>query len=407
MNRLLQLLNGRRVAIVGNAPERVDRSEDIDSADVVLRFNDFYNMPAGNVGHKVDVVLQTVTSEWLRRSRSGRTKMQLDAIHSQHPAVFLAKMPGNFPSEARKIYGPDVRIDDLSHLFQPWWRFTTGGAVLCYLSKYLVNAEVQVYGFARGQEGDWEEYIEKSAKHFAHVAKEERRECLSAIETLERLTITSPGTGQIPRCIVVPVKAESEGAPGKNRALLRPCLEKLQGLSLPIYVAGDDYGLLEEVKDLCIPVPLRKIGATDDVTKTLCRWRVSTGFTGDVALVQCTSPRMRPDWVMQCLDALSRASVSATAVDVSFKPTAMFMEEYGVFVPCSTSLPPASVARQLLPRCIRITGAVVSFHTDALVHDSFFRHGSMSPVMIDEADALDVDTQQQFSEAISYLENKS
>ena len=188
-------------------------------------------------------------------------------------------------------------------------------------------------------------------------------------------------------------------------AALVGCLEKLQGLGpgIQVFATGDDLELLHDVKDLCIPVPLPAIGATDDVTRSLRRWQVETGFCGDVALVQCTSPKLKAEWIAECFEALSRAPVAATCVELGFKPTAIFREENGVFVPNSQALPPATVARQLLPRAVRITGAVEAFHTDALARESLFEHGTLEPVMVDEADSLDVDDVEQLKEAMKCI----
>jgi len=266
---------------------------------------------------------------------------------------------------------------------------------------------VRCYGFAEGDDSSWRNYIATDAKHYATGAAEERAAQNAAIAKLEALTITAPGNGRIPQCVLVPVKANSQGCPGKNRVLLRSCLEKLAGCGHKVYVTGDDIELLHEVKDLAEVVPLPAIGAFDDVTKTLRKWQTETGFCGDVALAQCTSPRMRTEWVDKCLKALASAPVAATCVEIDFKPTALFREEHGVFVPISPALPAATVARQLLPRTVRFTGAVTAFHTDALMCESLFQCGVMEPVMTSEQDALDVDSPEQLKEALTLSRTKS
>ena len=403
MNRLIQILEGRKVAIVGNGTPVCDHSAEIDSADVVVRFNDFYNYQTGKVGRRVDVVLQTVAKAWYDRFNAGQLGASLAVVREQKPAIFLVKRPDNYRTDAHAVYGKGVRIDNLARLFEPWWRFTTGTAALCYLAQNLTNAEVRCYGFQ--DEAAWRNYIATDAQHYSAVAEEERKVMLASIATLEGLKITEPKDGTVPKCIVVPVKANSSGAPGKNRVLLRGCLEKLQGLGpgIQVFATGDDLELLHDVKDLCIPVPLPAIGATDDVTRSLRRWQVETGFCGDVALVQCTSPKLKAEWIAECFEALSRAPVAATCVELGFKPTAIFREENGVFVPNSQALPPATVARQLLPRAVRITGAVEAFHTDALARESLFEHGTLEPVMVDEADSLDVDDVEQLKEAMKCI----
>ena len=405
MNRLLQILDGRKVAIVGNGPEAQDRSAEIDSADVVVRFNDFYNYDSGRVGKRVDVVLQTVASAWFERFKAGKLEASLKAVREQRPAIFLVKRPDNYRTDTHAVYGEGVRVDNLARFFEPWWKYTTGGAALSYLAANLVNAEVRAYGFARGNDPAWRAYVAGDAKHYADVADEERAAVTAAIDTLESLRISRPGEGKVPRCVVVPVKAVSQGAPGKNRALLRRCLEKLRDAECPVsgwhvFCTGDDIELLHEVRDLCTPVPLPAIAALADVTDTLRKWQVETGFCGDVVLAQCTSPGLRPEWIERCFNALARAPVAATCVELGFKPTAIFRKENNVWVPASQALPAATVARQLLPPAVRFTGACTAFHTDALACDSLFQAGVMEPVMVCEEDSLDVDTPEQLAEAV-------
>lgn len=395
MTRLLQMLEGRRVAIVGNAPVAKDCSAEIDSADVVVRFNHFYNYASGKVGKRIDIVLQTVAAAWDEAVKAGRAN--LEVVARERPAIFLVKRPDHYTTRVHAVYGKDIRIDNLAGVFEPWWRFTTGTAALCYLAQNLTNAEVKTYAFGEDNEGVWRDYIRTDAAHYAQVADEERVANRAARAKLAELKITSEAR-PIPKCIVVPVKANSEGAPGKNRLLLKGCLEKVGTLGLPLFVTGDDYELMHTVRGLAEPVPLPAIGAYEDVTATLRKWQVATGYCGDVALVQCTSPGLRPEWVEACFDALGKASIAATAVELGFKPTAIFREDGGVFVPASQSLPAASVARQLLPRCVRITGAVEAFHTDALACESFWTFGVMEPVMVQ--DARDVDTLEDLKEAL-------
>lgn len=86
MNRLVQKLNGRKVAIVGNGNVREDCSVEIDSADVVVRFNHFYNYDSGKVGKRVDIVMQTITPVWERSEGK-----HIDILDRYRPEVFLVR----------------------------------------------------------------------------------------------------------------------------------------------------------------------------------------------------------------------------------------------------------------------------------------------------------------------------
>ena len=395
------MLSGKRIAIVGNSPVTRNYSPEIDAADVVIRFNHFYNYDSGLVGQRTDIVFQTVAQAWYDAVNAG--KAHLDIIRQQKPNVYLVKRPDHYDTNVHQVYGPGIRVDNGTDWFKPWWRYTTGTAALCYLTENLTNAEVRCYGFSNeGDETIWANYVATDAKNYTDVASEERSVMLNVIAHLHQLKITEEGIKEMPRYIVVPVKANSEGAPKKNHKLLLPCLKKLVDLKYPISVVGDDYDLMHKVKkefrDRVLTVALPKIDTYADVTKTLRNWQVETGYCGDMALVQCTSPYMKPEWVERCFEGLKETSLTATAVPLEFKPTAIFREENGVYIPCSQALPAASVARQLLPNTVRITGAVVAFHSDAVSCESIYNIGIMQPVIVDNA--VDIDTQEQLDKVL-------
>lgn len=398
--RLTQKLEGKTIAIVGSSDVDKDYSAEIDSADVVIRFNHFYNYDSGKVGKKVDIVLQTVAGAWFDAVKENRA--HIDIVKAQRPNVVLVKRPDHYTTDVHAIYGDQIRIDNLAFAFEPWAKFTTGTAALCYLAANLENAKVRCYGFATGDDPLWQKYLETDAKHYQGTATEERPAQQEAIRHLESLEITAPPKS-IPACIVVPIKATSTGVPGKNRKLLRRCLETLQALELPLYVTGDDIELFHEVKDLATVVALPAIPAYDDVTKTVRKWQVETGFMGDIALTQCTAPFLKPEWVVKCFEALGTAPLSAICVKPDFKPSALYRKENGVFVPCSQALPATSVARQLLPETALVTGAVVAFHTDALRNESLYQCGVLNPVYVPNDEGLDVDTPKQMEEALKHI----
>jgi hypothetical protein len=58
----IKLVKGKRIAIVGNGDVDKDYSEEIDKADVVIRFNNFYNYQSNKVGKRVDALVLTGTS---------------------------------------------------------------------------------------------------------------------------------------------------------------------------------------------------------------------------------------------------------------------------------------------------------------------------------------------------------
>lgn len=388
MNLLLQKLSGRKVAIVGNGNVKENHSAEIDSADVVVRFNHFYNYDSGLVGKRVDIVLQTITPMYFDAKNRHD-----DIVRAQKSHVFLVKNHYTYDTKIHDVYGSDVRIENTTRFFDAYAPYTTGTTALLYLADKLENAEVKCYGFQ--DEQDWQRYIATDAKNYG-VLPIERPSMLGAIRKLESLKITTPYK-DIDNHIIIPVKQNSLGFPGKNRLLLDGCLQEVIKCKIPITVVGDDTELLHDAYtkygvDIC---PLPAIKAFEDVTQTLREWRARSGYCGNIAIVQCTSPRLKAEWIPKSFEELRFAPITATATPLTFKPTAIFMKTSGVFIKACQAMPSASVARQLLPETVRITGAVVAAHTDALDFESFYDAGVMRPIIVNEDEALDIDSKEQ------------
>lgn len=67
------MIEGKRVAIVGNMTPSEDLSEEIDAHDVVIRVNNFYNYDSGKVGKKVSALLLSGTSAWMNEAPKGQS----------------------------------------------------------------------------------------------------------------------------------------------------------------------------------------------------------------------------------------------------------------------------------------------------------------------------------------------
>lgn len=391
MNQLLALLTGKRVAIVGNAPVDRDVSGEIDSADVVCRFNHFYNMKSGKVGKRVDIIFQTFAKPWYDATPEERN---IDVIEQNTPYLFVAKKPQQFSEEARDFFGDKVlRVELCPFELEKYARFTTGGAVLCYLAEHLRNAEVEIYGFDRDEE--WDKYLQGDAKHYAPIANEERFCVKGAICQLEGLALGEPVKTETR--IVIPVKKNSQGAPNKNRVLLPMLLKNLETANhgMKITVVTDD-------KDLELPAGIDKhvlpaIAPLADVTATLRRWRDATGYFGDIMLLQCTSPNVKPEWIGQAMELRQTSNIVATAIELDYKVNSIFVTEKGRGMRATHCGAP-TVPRQKLPKAWRLSGALFLFPSDYLSRQSFFDNAEVTPIFINPEDAVDIDTQKQLEE---------
>lgn len=391
MTELLEIFDGRTVAIVGNGEETEDHSAEIDACDVVVRFNHFYNYDSGKVGKKVDVIIQTFTSAWIQAENK-----HADIIKAQQPRIFCGKKPAQYsPAEVAKFLGPDICISDWSSELLPWAKYTTGGAFLCWLASKPRNAKFRVFGFPRGEAAD--RYFAGDAKHYAQLKDEELAAQARAISIIEMQCVTRERQPlAVP--IVIPVKAHSSGCPGKNEKLLPSCVAKLAPLGHPIWLVGDGADKLREIaggrcQAFTTPPP------TGEVTDDLRLWRDHTGYHGEVALVQCTSPFLKPEWVERCLAERRHAPIAATCCKINFKVNAIYAGECGIWRQLVPIFGPASVPSQKLPPVVRLTGAAFAFHSDALDLPSFYDAGVLRPVIVEEHDSLDVDTKEDLIKA--------
>lgn len=388
MNILLSMLTGKRVAIVGNAPLDRDYSQEIDEADVVCRFNHFYNMASGNAGRKTDIIFQTFARPWFMANPQERN---LDVIKENKPVLFVVKKPHQFDDNAREFFEDNVRIEMMPVEAQKYYKFTTGGAVLCYLAEYLKNASVKVYGFPNDER--WEKYIKTDAIHYAPIADEERFVVDGAIA---RLTGLSRGEAiDVPLRIVIPVKKHSTGFHDKNKILLPALLSKLTNCTTQITVVTDDNSLEVPANVERFVVPA--IPNLADVTTTLRLWRDYTGYFGDIALVQCTSPHFRVEWIDEALKLRKMANVIASAVKIDYKVNSIFVTRFNNRGFRATMCGAPTQPRQTLPPAWRITGALCIFSSDYLSRQSFFDNVEVTPFFVDEKDALDIDTKEQLN----------
>lgn len=384
-NEFIDIINGRKVAIVGNGDLDRDYSAEIDAADVVVRFNHFYNYGTGRAGRKVDVIFQIFTSEWDKAPNK-----HADVIRSQGARIFCVRKPEQYsPSRVAHFLGSDVCVSDMSDFFRDHNDWTCGGTVLTTLAALPLNAEIRCYGFPQGAVA--EKYFSGPANHY----KDWRNELAAqqrAIETLERCTIRTPRQDAAP-VIVIPVKAVSAGAKDKNAVLLPRLLEKLAGQPNRVVLVGKADELAHAMVEK-YGVEYFKTGApTGEVTDDIRSWRDLTEYCGEVVLLQCTSPYFRIEWIEQLVEARKYAPVAAICEEIGFKVNGIYSEAEGVYMQLVRNFGAPSVPRQKVARSVHLTGGGFAFHSDALSKPSFFNAGVLRPVVIDSSDALDVDTE--------------
>lgn len=396
MQEFLDIIDGRTVAIVGNGTPDADCSAEIDSADVVVRFNHFYNYDSGLVGRRVDVIMQTFTSTWVNAKEKHAA-----VIREQLPRIFCAKKPQQYQPEVVAKFLGQVCVSDMTSDLEPYAKFTTGTAFLMWLASKPRNAKFRIFGFPSGEKA--ERYFKTDARHYAPVKDLELQNRDCAIAMLLKQEIKAARVPKLPH-IVIPIKAKSEGAPNKNHRLLPILLERLRDVPYPITIVGDDPEFMSQMaRQFGVSYFETPSNMPDEVTARLRLWRDHTEYSGEVVLLQCTSPNLRVEWVEKVIAARRHAPVSATCVPVKFKINAIYGCANGIWGQVVTAFGAPSTPRQKLPQCVRLSGAAWAFHSDALSRESFYQAGTLAPVMIPEEEAVDVDTPEDMERALAML----
>lgn len=152
-NDFFKSIKGKKVAIVGNAEVNEDCSEEIDSADFVIRFNNFYNYQSEKVGKKIDGLVLTGTSACHDKLPDGLSD-QKEIIQKYLPKLFLlSEIPNQKITRIHQRY----KGCELHMLGNPSWMLplTSGTIALAMLADYD-DVKVNCYGFSDGDA--WEEY---------------------------------------------------------------------------------------------------------------------------------------------------------------------------------------------------------------------------------------------------------
>jgi hypothetical protein len=149
----IKLVKGKRVAVVGNGDVNKDYSDEIDSADVVIRFNNFYNYQSNKVGKRVDALVLTGTSALHDKLPGGKSD-QKEIIQSYLPKLYLlSEIPNQVINYAHSRFnGCEIHM-----LGNPSWMLPlTSGTIALRMLADCDDVKVNCYGFSDGE--DWDTY---------------------------------------------------------------------------------------------------------------------------------------------------------------------------------------------------------------------------------------------------------
>ena len=403
LSQFENIINGKTVALVGNGPVTEDLSEEIDSHDVVIRINHFYNYDSGNVGKKVDVIFATPTPIWANMPPDAR---HWDVIQKQQPTVFILKHEQRVNNEiinnhykGCKIYGftPDyIKGEGI---------YTTGTCALNVLSQ-CINFKCDVYGFSFKQ--DWKYYIYSNAMHYSKTADEEETKRLEYLNIVKSRDIFLP-YGQEPR--IYPVITVRKGSSLKDKnireyngePLLKIAIDKALRAYGKVTVLADceEYAELARSWGAMVPYIDEAVDGMENVVVRLRRWRDRCNINGRIILIQCTSPNISEESLRKCLE-MSRGKTyrdiigSTVAFDDVKYSALMFMNDKGFMEQAVKGVPDISVPRQKLRPLYHYNGAITSFMHSQLDYDELFKYSYFIPLMIDKSEGLDIDNEKDF-----------
>ncbi len=153
-------MKGKKVAVVGNADPIADYSKEIDSADVVIRINNFYNYQSNKVGKKVDALVLSGLSACMFKAPGGYpTQDEIIAYYKPHLFLLSETSNQNLP----KIHSRyDSCTKEMLRNRSVDMKYTTGTILLKMLSE-IDDVDVHLYCFDKGDK--WNNYIDTYAKH--------------------------------------------------------------------------------------------------------------------------------------------------------------------------------------------------------------------------------------------------
>lgn len=185
----------------------------------------------------------------------------------------------------------------------------------------------------------------------------------------------------------------------KGVPLLSICIKKLLSIFDNVIVLSDSEKYGELASSLGAKVFIdNEVSSTEDVTVRLRKFCERTSYNGRIILCQCTSPNISLESYKKANELskqLEDDEILISCVEVSQKPSAFFLSDNdGYLYTAVKGMPIVSKPRQMiLDKLYYYNGGITSFHSSQLKFDSLFENGKLIPLLIDEKEILDIDTE--------------
>lgn len=184
----------------------------------------------------------------------------------------------------------------------------------------------------------------------------------------------------------------------KGEPLLSICIKKLLSVFDKVVVLSDSEKYGEIASSLGAEVVIDEdVSSMEDVTIRLRKFCERTSYSGRIILCQCTSPNISLESYKKANEFskhLKNDEILISCVEVSQKPSAFFLSDNdGYLYTAVKGMPIVSKPRQILEKLYYYNGGITSFHSSQLKFDSLFENGKLVPLLIDEKEILDIDTE--------------
>lgn len=399
-----KLINGKTVAVVGNAPVDKDYSEEIDSHDIVIRINHFYNYDTNLVGKKVNVIFATPTGAWMMMTPEER---HWNVIQEQKPDVFILKHEKRVTDKIINNHYANCNIMGFTSDFvEDEGRFTTGTCALKVLTK-CYNFTCDVYGFSDND--DWKKYIDTDAKHYSNTYLEEAMKREYYINKLHDKIIFQTDTLEPEVHAVITVRSGSSVKDKnireyKGKPLLQRGIEKALNVfgKVTVLVDSQKYADLATQWGGTVPYIDKPVSGDENVAIRLRRWRDMCNIVGRIVQINVTSPNISEENIRKAVELSKgksyREIIGSTVEYNEVKYSAlMYQLSDGYMTQAMKAVPDISVPRQHLRPLYLYNGAITTFMHTQLDYDELFTYCFFIPLMIDKAEGLDIDKDEDFN----------
>lgn len=220
---------------------------------------------------------------------------------------------------------------------------------------------------------------------------------------------------------LIPARGGSKGVPGKNvrplagRSLVARAFDSARAANVldRIVISTDDAAIAAEARRIGLEVPFLRppelagdASPMIDVAVHALRTLAAGGYTPDVlVLLQPTSPLRTPEHIREALRRLGDHDALCTVIPVPKDLCPHYLMKIADNGLLDFFLPDGSryTRRQDVPQAYRREGTLFVTRTSTILEERSFYGARCAPYLLDPAESLNIDTQDEWDEAEQLL----